>query len=157
MLIVLDTGPLSLLSNPARSGPAKDAQEWAETRLLDGDHFVVPEISDYELRRELIRAGKSESIESLDRLCVDLGYEPITTDIMRKAADMWANARNAGLPTAADPALDGDVILAAQARSLRGDDDNSHDDDDSNDDVVVATTNVTHLERYVTARLWETI
>jgi hypothetical protein len=66
--------------------------------------------------------------------------------MMRRAAQFWADARNAGLPTAADPALDGDVILAAQVAVSAGD-----------EDPVIATTNVKHLERFVIARLWRDI
>ena len=46
---------------------------------------------------------------------------------------------------AADPALDGDVILAAQAATL----DRAR--------VIDATTNVRHLSRFVPAKLWADI
>jgi hypothetical protein len=41
--------------------------------------------------------------------------------------------------------LDGDVILTAQARQV----------EQEGFKVVVATTNVGHLERFVTARRWQ--
>ena len=62
MLIALDAAPLGLLSNPTRSGPVAGAWEWASARLADGCRIVVPEIADYEVRRELIRAGRRSSI-----------------------------------------------------------------------------------------------
>lgn len=142
MLLVLDSGPLGLLSNPATAGPAGEARDWARERIGAGDRLVVPEIADYEVRRELLRARKARGIERLDDLRT-LGYAPLTTDVMEQAAALWAEVRNKGVPTAHDHALDGDVILAAQARSLGG-----------RRDVVVVTTNVKHLERFVDARLW---
>ena len=63
---------------------------------------------------------------------------------MRMAAELWAQARSAGRPTAPDPALDADVILAAQARSLTT-------------AIVVATGNPAHLSRFVPAELWASI
>ncbi len=145
MLVLLDSGPLGLLSNPTRKGPASAAREWATARLHAGDQLCVPEVADYEVRRELIRADKQFGLQRLDELCAGLTYEPLTTAIMRAAATLWADARNAGWPTAVDAALDGDVILAAQAMAL------------DREVVVVATTNTKHLERYVDARLWSDI
>ena len=51
---------------------------------------------------------------------------------MLEAAKIWAAARRAGLPTAPSDALDGDVILAAQAVLSAG----------VRDVVTVATDNV---------------
>ena len=149
MQLVLDSGPLGLLSNPSTRRPARDAQEWARKRLVGGDHLLVPEIADYEVRRELIRAGRAPGLARLDELCDGLGYLPLTTAVMRSAADLWAKARNDGLPTARDAAIDGDVILAAQAQSIYP--------GNGGETIVVATTNVSHLERYVDARLWSEI
>ena len=66
---------------------------------------------------------------------------------MLRAAELWAKARNDGLPTADNKALDADVILAAQAQ-LYG---------TSGMVPVIATTNVGHLDRFARAALWEDI
>jgi predicted nucleic acid-binding protein len=143
VLVILDSGPLGLLSNPTASGPARTAWEWARSKVEGGDDLVIPEIADYEVRRELVRASKAHGIERLDELCRGFRYVPLATSMMRDAAALWADARNSGAATAHDLALDGDVILAAQARGL-----------EPRDSVVVATTNVKHLSRYVHARVW---
>jgi predicted nucleic acid-binding protein len=148
VLIVLDSGPLGLLSNPSRAGRAPAARAWASTRLHRGDRFVVPEIADYEVRRELVRAGRTPAIARLDELCAAFGYLALTTAAMRTAAELWADARNEGRPTAADAALDGDVILAAQTRNLS---------EGVRERTVVVTTNTKHLERYVEAHVWESL
>ena len=149
MLLVLDSGPLGLLSNPAPTGAAQQAREWAETHLTAGDRFIVPEIVDYEIRRELLRANKQHGLARLDVLAADLGYLPLTTAMMRDAASLWSHARSIGLPTAHDQSLDVDVILAAQARNAPT--------TDLAETVVVATTNTAHLSRYVDARQWTDI
>ena len=70
---------------------------------------------------------------------------------MLKAAELWAAVRNIGLPTAGDEALDGDVILAAQAILT------------SNvlEQTIIATQNVAHLSRFdtptVTAMEWRDV
>src|SRR5262245_53219407 len=92
--------------------------QWLDSLLTAGVRVVLPEIADYEVRRELLRARKVQGIQRLDTLATLLEYLPITTPIMRQAADLWAHARQQGQPTADKKALDGDVILAAQALSL---------------------------------------
>ena len=74
-------------------------------------------------------------------------YAPITTDVIVRAAELWAQARIRGLPTTPPDALDGDVILAAQALLTAG----------PGDVMTVATDNVGHLARFVDAQPWERI
>ncbi|WP_338076332.1 nuclease [Chlorogloeopsis fritschii] len=114
--------------------------------MISGDHrIIVPEIADYEVRRELLRANRVKGIARLDTLIEFLEYLPITTATMRQAAIFWAQARQQGKPTADDKAIDGDMILAAQAVTL------------CVSNVVIATTNVGHLSRFVPADLWQNI
>ena len=68
---------------------------------------------------------------------------------MHDAASLWAEARNAGRPTAHPRALDGNVILAAQARSAQT--------EFAHESVVVVTAKVEHLSRSANARLWSDI
>ncbi len=109
--------------------------------------MAIPEISDYEVRRELLRAGLLKSLHRLDSLKQTLDYIPIQTDTMLLAAELWAEARRRGQPTADAKALDGDVILSAQARLLGSEE----------TEVIVATTNVAHLAQFVTASDWQSI
>lgn len=142
--ILLDAGPLGLLVNPKKSPQPVACRAWLNAMTAAGHQVFVPEIADYEIRRELIRIQSWAALANLDALCQQLSYLPLTTAIMRTAADLWAQARTAGRPTASDAALDCDVILAAQALSLAG-------------PVIVATSNIGHLARYVPADLWQNI
>lgn len=143
--IVLDTGPLGLATNPNRSAANRHCSEWLEELAARGDTIVIPEIVDYELRRELIRARKTSGITILDELEALASYLPITTRAMRRAAELWAIARQTGQPTAGDRTIDADMILVAQVETSRF------------TDFVLATTNVGHLSRFIDARLWNEI
>ena len=66
---------------------------------------------------------------------------------MRKAAELWADARRRGRPTSGPRALDADSILAAQALLLAG----------PGDSVTIATENVGHLGQFADARPWANI
>jgi predicted nucleic acid-binding protein len=148
--ILLDSAPLSLLATPIkRATPAtvKAIRQWAIACDTAGHQIIVPEITDYEVRRELLRSRKTAAIAELDRLKVDFAYLPLTTAAMLKAADLWAQTRQAGLPTSHDENIDVDAILAAQALMLGV----------PVTDLVVATANVRHLARFVTADLWANI
>jgi predicted nucleic acid-binding protein len=146
-LIVLDTGVLGMLVHPSEAGEPRECKAWLRRLLLRGASICIPEIADYELRRELLRMKRDESVERLEALKTRLNYAPITTAAMLKAAEHWATARRAGRPTSDDKALDGDVILAAQAARLGQPD----------DVLIVATTNVGHLALFIDARLWRNI
>jgi predicted nucleic acid-binding protein len=142
--VLLDAGPLGLLTNPNNSPQAIACRAWLASLRAAGRQVVVPEFTDYEVRRELIRIQSHSALANLDALGALLNYLPLTTDAMRLAAELWARARSVGQPTAPDPALDGDVILAAQALGL-------------NAPIVVATANPGHLTRFVTALPWSNI
>jgi predicted nucleic acid-binding protein len=109
----------------------------------------VPEVADYEVRRELLRARKGTAVARLDHFnsLVPGRYLPLTTQAMRRAAEVWAESRQRGVPTADPQALDGDVILAGQALTVglpvSG--------------LIAATSNVRHLARYLPAETWRGI
>ena len=144
-IIVLDTTPLGLLTHPGSSTTVLACQQWLAAQLAFGARVVVPEIADYELRRELLRADKLLGLARLEQLIQQTEYLPLTTQAMRQAAHIWAQARRQGKPTAADHLLDGDIILAAQAITL------------NEPGVIVATENVRHLARFVLADLWQNV
>ena len=146
-LILLDSGPLGMVTNPKAKGLPLACQQWLKTLLKRGERFAIPEIADYEVRRELLRANLLKSIHRLDHLTQTLEYIPIQTDTMLLAASLWAEVRKMGQPTADAKALDGDVILAAQAQLLANE----------MTTVIIATTNVGHLSRFATALSWQDI
>jgi len=134
--IVLDTGPLGKICHPKQN---QEITQWLTTLLANNVAVYIPEICDYELRRELIRAGFELSIQRLNQLEQTLTYLPITTETMHKAAELWAEARHLNLQTADDKALDGDMILSAQALQV---------------EALIATENVGHLSRFAPANHW---
>ena len=74
-IVLLDAGPLGMVSHPRASA---DAVTWLAKLLAGGVQVLVPEIADYEVRRELLRANRLKGIRRLDQLKVSLGYVPIT-------------------------------------------------------------------------------
>lgn len=115
--IILDSSPLGLLSNPSANASVLAITQWSYDCIAAGHSLYIPEVIDYELRRELIRAGKTRGIAKLDGLRNTFNYLPLTTPAMLRAADLWAYARNIGLSTGDPKKLDIDVILCAQALS----------------------------------------
>jgi predicted nucleic acid-binding protein len=148
-VVCLDTGPLGLVTQ-RRGVPEADAcRRWVTDLTHAGVSILVPEVADYELRRELVRAGKRAGLARLDAFNTarEGRYLPITTTAMRLAAELWAQVRNAGLPTADAHALDVDVILAAQALSAGI----------PATDLLVASVNVRHIARFVASDVWSRI
>jgi hypothetical protein len=92
-------------------------------------------------------AKREESLILIGRI-LPWAILAITTATMRQAADFWAQAHRQGRPTALDLALDGDVILAAQATLLAI---------QENDSVVIATENPRYLIHFAVAEHWRNI
>jgi hypothetical protein len=152
VIVILDSEPLGLATNPKYSPEADMCRAWLRSLPHAGHLPLIPEIIDYEVRRELRLYGKTRGLRNLDALSVSGCYLPITTAAMRQAAEFWAQLRQIGLPTADRLALDADVILCAQAATV-----NPLDFGLAGAAVVVATGNVGHLARLIDARRWQDI
>lgn len=146
LVVLLDSGPVGEVTHP-QSQKRAPIRDWM-LDLLDAQAYPrLPEIVDYEHRRTLLHRDAERQVERLNDFKRVFGYEPLTTEVMLAAAEIWADARKRGLPTGTERSLDVDVILAAQARLLEQDDNR----------VIVATTNPRHLSRFVEARPWREI
>src|SRR5437899_10528522 len=94
-VVLLDAGPLGMASHPR---PADEIVGWLGTLLAANVEVLIPEIADYEVRRELLRAGLSKSVHRLDELQSTLGFLPITSYALLTAAQFWSDARRRGCP-----------------------------------------------------------
>jgi predicted nucleic acid-binding protein len=144
---VLDAGILGLLTNPKRSDTGEACAKWLQLMIINTCPILVPEITDYEVRRELLRANKLNGLRRLDSFIASNAviYLPIDTAVMRQAALLWAEARQQGRPAADNKALDADMILAAQSIVQ------------CTGDVAIATTNVKHFPSIVRSATWQNI
>jgi hypothetical protein len=88
---MLDAGPLGLVTNPRMSPESEACAQWLQTHITSGSRTIIPEIADYEVRRELLRANKTKGISRLDDLANLIEYLPITTAAMRQAAQLWGS------------------------------------------------------------------
>ena len=143
-LLILDSTPTWLLCQKQSVHRAKECQDWIVAHENAGRRIILPEIVDYEVRRELLRRGRPGPLHLLDRLALRYEFLPLQTLAMRKAAEYWAALRNLGTPTAGPQDLDIDVIIAAQAESVE-------------DSFVIATSNVSHFQNLAPAEQWENI
>ena len=148
LMVLLDTGVLGNVTNPnSKKSDNLACFNWLLSLPSRGYELAIPEIADYELRRELLRGEKVKGIQKLDNLKAELIYLSITTSVMIRAAELWAEVRQIGQATADPKALDGYVILAAQAQLQA----------EQGYRVIVATTNVKHISRFIDARPWNDI
>ncbi len=138
-VFLLDTGVLGQVSHPRRN---PEFAQWFNRLLATDSVIIMSEIADYELYRELLRAEQHVGIKRLNQLKAVLQYLPITTSAMLLAAQLWAEARKQGRPTADPKELDCDAILAAQALEAG---------------AVVVTDNIGHLSLFVEAKSWRDI
>jgi hypothetical protein len=148
-VVLLDSGPIGLLTTPnENNAEAIRCQAWARELKRKGTLIRVPEIIDYEERREMIRCNSGAAIAALDQLSEVYGYLPLCTETMRRASQIWADVRILGVRSDVNERLDVDMILAAQAFIAAR----------NGDDVWIATGNVRHLSMgWKQSCLWEEI
>jgi hypothetical protein len=150
LIIVLDTGILGGITNPiSRSATVKAMTAWAADMRAAGHVFAIPAIADYEVRRELLRGRYADSVAALDTFCTLAAnlYLSLTDTALHRAAELWAEVRNEGRPTAKDAALDGDVILMAQVFEAGF----------APGSFIVATDNLKHFTGRIPADEWRKI
>lgn len=143
-IVLLDAGILGQIAHPR---PHKDLVRWTLTLLHAGVAVAFSEVTDYELRRSFLHEKLQKSLDRLNACHNDYEYLPLSTEVMQRAAQVWADARSMGRPLTHPHRLDADAILLAQALLLAED----------GSQVVIATENVKHLSLFAPARPWQDI
>ena len=149
MIVILDSGVLHTLVSTSKVKEVKDCQDWFYYLLSRGALIVTSAICNYEVKRELIRRKKAQEINNLNQLKALIDFLPVDELALELAAELWAEARNQGIPTADDLSLDADVIICAQFQLLAKEYPGRY--------VVIATNNVKHLSRFAEAKEWQDI
>ena len=78
--VILDAGPLGRIAHP-RANP--EMAMWMEGLMSAGVEVVLPEIADYEVRRNLLLEGLTKSVARLDQLKTLLTYLPLRRSCSR--------------------------------------------------------------------------
>jgi len=67
--------------------------------MMAGHRLIVPAIADYEVRRELERVGRRQGLAQLDAFTTARAdrYLALSDQALRLAAQLWGQARNAGI------------------------------------------------------------
>jgi predicted nucleic acid-binding protein len=148
---LIDSGPLNEIVKPQ---PSVDVSRWL--KFIDEKRIAirVPEIIDYELRREIVLQcliGTNDSYKSLHKLnkyrqtkrFISINPSVTLTD----ACEIWAKLREKGQGTSDNKNIDVDVILAAQAISMKND----------FDEVIIVTGNLSDIQRfcYLDIQVWD--
>ncbi|MBL9219814.1 MAG: hypothetical protein JNG82_15100 [Opitutaceae bacterium] len=138
LVLAIDSGPLGLLSHP---DPQRhpELNRWFAAHYEAGTIFVFPEISDFEVRRNLILERRRRSLRRLNDLHYFGRYLPINTAAMRLAAAFWADLRRTGRPVGHPKELNADVIVAAQAIQAK---------------AVLITNNPRHFPTQLETSVW---
>jgi hypothetical protein len=89
-VVRLDAGPLGIATHPRRSRQRIACAQWIQALVTHETRVMVPEMADYEVRRELLRANKVSGFTRLDAPARLLAYLPISTAARHQAAVFWA-------------------------------------------------------------------
>ena len=80
-VIALDAGPLGLIMQRKGIPTADACKAWLAKQIAAGTRILVPEIADFEVRRELVRLGHANAVARLDAFNDSAAdrYLPLTT------------------------------------------------------------------------------
>lgn len=157
MIVVLDSNILGMLSTPdesaslEREGELKEVRhctEWLYKLLAKGARVIIPDICDYEVRRELIRIGSS-SVKELNSLRELLDCYEVTFEVLAEAAELWAESRKISQPNKLEENIDVDCIIAACCHVLER--------DNPGQAVILATKNIKDFQRTTNCAHWQDI
>lgn len=146
MIVLLDSGVIHTLCNCTSIQEVVDCQEWFYRLTARGMYFTASEIGDYEVRRELKRRNRIGNIQKLEALREEVDFLPLTHQVMLKASELWAIARQNNQPTSSKKNIDVDMILSAQWSLLKEEHPGQY--------IVIATTNTKHLRLFTEAEEW---
>ncbi len=122
LIVLLDAGPLGMITNPKSSPENEACKNWLASLAYNGVELIIPEIADYEVRRELLRAGKDRGLGRVE------GHARRAAVGLRRLIGRRYDPGPAG-------------------RALVRD----------GDETAIATTNVSHLALFASARIWREI
>ena len=153
MIVFLDPNILGLLANPNKLPKAIKCRAWFERLSARGVYFVSSELCYYELKRSLVLAVKKgrnpQGLNKLIFLRNLIDFLSVTESVADMAAEIWAEARIKGTPTAEEENIDVDMIVAAHWHLLT--------DEFPGRYIVIATTNVRHLSLFAEAEEWQNL
>jgi predicted nucleic acid-binding protein len=135
----------------------KPLMEWLKQKIEEAENLTEEEVQvNHEYLEELKATidsfrptGHKLFSENLNELESLVDFLPVTQEVWRKAAQLWAESRRQGQPTADSKNIDADVIIAATCQILQA--------EYPGQSFVVATTNVKHLSHFVMAQTWQEI
>jgi predicted nucleic acid-binding protein len=154
MVVILDTGVLCKIASPKDYGEEKQCKKWAVQLSIRGARLVTPIICDYEVRRGLLLASfqqnkEVEGVELLNKLEEDIEFLSLTTEFLRKGAQLWAESTFKGIPLTKEQRFDIDILICAHWHILKQDFPGRY--------TVVATKNIEHIARFAEADEWQNI
>ena len=153
MIVFLDSGILGLISSPNERAEVMACQNWVMGLMAKGVYVVSSDICDYEIRRSLLLLETQKltqvSLTRLERWRDVIDFLPLTTNVMKSAAKVWADSKLRGLPTAELKNIDADMIIVAQWLLLS--------EEYPGRRITIATTNVKHLKPFCEAMVWQDI
>lgn len=99
-VILLDAGPLGLVTKRRGVSEAEACRAWVGRCLRQGAAILVPAIAYYEVRRELERMRNTTGLARVEAFCnaVSGRYLPLSDAALRLGCRLWAHARHDGKP-----------------------------------------------------------